>query len=408
MRFYLALLILIFLPLGHAGANVFGDASIPLPRAASITDTAAYLPFIQEEQASTGSLFSAQNNTRVSSESNAIWEETVQLWHSFVLKLPMMGVGLIFFIVIFLLARPLSEILVKPVTYIGTSELIKVVTRRLISFVIILFGFYLLLRFAGLSDFAVALLSGTGVMGLIIGFAFKDIAENFISSLLLSIQKPFKIDDVIEVEGRLGVVKQVTARATTLVDFDGNHIQIPNATVYKNIIRNLTANPKSRGKFVIGIGYDSSIIESQKIALGVLNNTEAVLSDPEPQVLVDVLASSTVNLKVYFWINTHHHSLLKVSSFLMRTIMREFEQQGISMPDDAREIIFPQGITLHQTGSEPVEQDKKRKFDEQPVLDETGQDLQDNQQMDDLSSDAEDIRQQAKQARDPERGDNIL
>jgi small conductance mechanosensitive channel len=235
------------------------------------------------------------------------------------------------------------------------------VTRRLISILFILFGFYLFLRFAGLSEFAVALLTGTGVIGLIIGFAFKDIAENFISSLLLSIQKPFKIDDVIEVEGRIGVVKQVTARATTLVDFDGDHIQIPNATVYKNIIRNLTANPKSRGKFVIGIGYESSIVESQKIALAVLSNTEAVLQDPEPQVLVDVLASSTVNLKVYFWINTHNHSLLKVSSFLMRTIMREFEKHGISMPDDAREIIFPQGIVVHQAQPQTLSADHEPK-----------------------------------------------
>jgi small conductance mechanosensitive channel len=309
---------------------------------------------------------------------------------------------------IFVLARPLSELLVRPISFVSTSQLIRLVTRRLISILFILFGFYLFLRFAGLSEFAVAVLSGTGVIGLIIGFAFKDIAENFISSLLLSIQKPFKIDDVIEVEGRIGVVKQVTARATTLVDFDGDHIQIPNATVYKNIIRNLTANPKSRGKFVIGIGYDSSIVESQKIAMQVLNSTDAVLNDPEPQVLVDVLASSTVNLKVYFWINTHSHSLLKVSSFLMRTIMREFEKQGISMPDDAREIIFPQGIMLHKAEEQGASNPPKQPFKNQAIIDDSVVDLQDDEHDADLTSDADDIRQQAKEARDPEKGQNIL
>ncbi|MDP5031567.1 MAG: mechanosensitive ion channel family protein [Paraglaciecola sp.] len=331
-------------------------------------------------------------------------------WQLFLQKLPMIGVGLAMFILIFLLARPLSELLVRPISFVSTSQLIRLVTRRLISILFILFGFYLFLRFAGLSEFAVAVLSGTGVIGLIIGFAFKDIAENFISSLLLSIQKPFKIDDVIEVEGRIGVVKQVTARATTLVDFDGDHIQIPNATVYKNIIRNLTANPKSRGKFVIGIGYDSSIIESQKIAMDVLNNTDAVLQDPEPQVLVDVLASSTVNLKVYFWINTHSHSLLKVSSFLMRTIMREFEKRGISMPDDAREIIFPQGIVVHQATEAGKSLDVKPtpKISHEPIIDDSSIDLQDNEHEEDLASDADDIRQQAKEARDPEKGQNIL
>lgn len=355
-----------------------------------------------------GSLFDNIKITSVSDETGLIWQDMRHNWQLFLQKLPMIGLGLFLFVFICFVARPFSELLVRPITFVSSSQLIRLVTRRLISILFILFGFYIFLRFAGLSEFAVAVLSGTGVIGLIIGFAFKDIAENFISSLLLSIQKPFKIDDVIEVEGRLGVVKQVTARATTLVDFDGDHIQIPNATVYKNIIRNLTANPKSRGKFVIGIGYDSSIIESQKIALQVLNSTEAVLQDPEPQVLVDMLASSTVNLKVYFWINTHSHSLLKVSSFLMRTIMREFEKQGISMPDDAREIIFPQGIVVHQSDQQGNIKHLEKVGSKDKTIDGSAIDLQDNEEEQDLASDADDIRQQAKEARDPEKGQNIL
>ena len=188
--------------------------------------------FAQVVAGTDGSLFKADTPDSVSIETNLIWQDMQNNWQLFLQKLPMIGLGLVIFILIFLLARPLSELLVRPISFVSTSQLIRLVTRRLISILFILFGFYLFLRFAGLSEFAVAVLSGTGVIGLIIGFAFKDIAENFISSLLLSIQKPFKIDDVIEVEGRIGVVKQVTARATTLVDFDGDHIQIPNATVY--------------------------------------------------------------------------------------------------------------------------------------------------------------------------------
>ena len=195
-----------------------------------------------------------------------VWADVTHLWYKFVMALPMLTLGLVFFIICYALARPISTLLVRPIGYVSQSELIRLVTRRTISLLIILLGLYVFLRFAGLSEFALAIVSGTGVMGLILGFAFRDIAENFISSLLLSVQKPFKIDDVIEVQGQLGIVKQVTARATTLVDFDGNHIQIPNATIYKNIIRNLTANPKMRGKFTIGIGYDSSILEAQQLA----------------------------------------------------------------------------------------------------------------------------------------------
>lgn len=350
-------------------------------------------------------------NITLVNQTHAIWVEAEQYWQNFLEKLPMIGIGLILLIAFILIARPLSQLLVRPITTLSSSLLIKVVARRLVSVLIILFGFYLFLRFAGLSEFAIAILSGTGVLGLIIGFAFKDIAENFISSLLLSVQKPFKIDDVIEIDGRIGVVKQVTARATTLVDFNGDHIQIPNATVYKNVIRNLTANPKSRGQFIIGIGYDSSIVQAQQLAIKVLDSTDAVLADPEPQVLVDILASSTVNLKVYFWVDTHQHSINKVASFLMRTIMREFEHQGISMPDDAREIIFPEGIVLHRdTDASNVKENTNslKQAPEQQQNLQVQHDLEHDAVDDDLTSDADNIRQQAKAARDPEMGANIL
>ncbi|WP_166423496.1 mechanosensitive ion channel family protein [Paraglaciecola sp. 20A4] len=339
-----------------------------------------------------------------------VWIDVTHLWHNVVKALPMLALGLAFFIICYALAKPLSTLLVRPIGYVSQSELIKLVTRRTISMLIILLGLYVFLRFAGLSEFALAIVSGTGVMGLILGFAFRDIAENFISSLLLSVQKPFKIDDVIEVQGQLGIVKQVTARATTLVDFDGNHIQIPNATIYKNIIRNLTANPKMRGKFIIGIGYDSSILEAQQLATKVLNSQATILQDPEPQVLVDELGSSTVNLKVYFWIDAQQYSLLKVSSMLMRLIMREFERNNISMPDDAREIIFPQGVPVHQISTLQTSADGETQ--EQRALaaksDAIEQDSENSHHEDDLTSDAHDIREQAKQARDPEQGQNIL
>lgn len=341
-----------------------------------------------------------------------VWADVASLWQRIVLALPMVSLGLLFFVICYLLAKPLSTLLVRPIGYVSQSQLIKLVTRRTISLLIILLGLYVFLRFAGLSEFAIAIVSGTGVMGLILGFAFRDIAENFISSLLLSVQKPFKIDDVIEVQGQLGIVKQVTARATTLVDFDGNHIQIPNATIYKNIIRNLTANPKMRGKFIIGIGYDSSILDAQQLATKVLASQPTILQDPEPQVLVDELGSSTVNLKVYFWINAQQYSLLKVSSMLMRLIMREFEKNNISMPDDAREIIFPQGVPVHQIPSVPDEQSTLATPSSQTLLENKTatieRDSTEDEHLEDLSSDTHDIRQQAKQARDPEQGQNIL
>lgn len=278
-----------------------------------------------------------------------------ELWSNFIYRLPGLGLGIVVMLVFVLSAPYIAKVLVKPLTRTTTSPLLRSVIQRSVSLVLILLGIYLFLFLAGLTGFAIAVVSGTGVVGLILGFAFRDIAENFISSLLLTIQRPFKIGDIVQINDFTGIVQKVTARATTLVDFDGNHIQIPNATIYKGVIKNLTANPLMRGQFIVGVGYDSDIQHAQHIARQITMAQDNVLRDPEPQILIDELGPSTYNVKVYFWVDVEKTSVVKMSSVLMRNITLAFLDAGISMPDDAREIIFPQGLTVKGVNTAEIE-----------------------------------------------------
>lgn len=338
-------------------------------------------------------------------------QQVVQFLQAAWQMLPAFLLGVVVIIGCYFLARPLSKIIIKPLGYVSESHLLNLVARRFVGILIIFFGIYIFLRLVGLTQFAVAVMSGTGLLGLILGFAFRDIAENFIASMLLSVQRPFKIDDVIEVNNHLGVVKKVTARATTLVDFDGNHIQIPNATVYKNVIKNLTANPKMRGHFVLGIGFDNDIRSAQGRALEIIKAQSAVIDDPAPQVLIDNLGAATINLTIYFWVNSEQHSTIKVASQLMRTLVSDFTEQGISMPDDARErvLLNSQGNDIYLPATNLSETDvpqASQQVPEKPVIKPSHNDHKHN--LDDVSSDADEIREQADQARDPEQGNNII
>ncbi len=334
--------------------------------------------------------------------------ELLKVWFKTLEVLPLIAVGIIAFFTFFFLSKPISSLLTRPIGYLTDSELIKIVLKRVLSIFVILVGFYFFLRIAGLTQFALAVMSGTGIIGLIVGFAFRDIAENFISSLLISVQRPFRLGDVIQVEGYRGVVRKVTARGTTLVDYDGNHIQIPNAIIYKNIIQNFTANPNVRNCFIVGIGYDASIQQAQELAMKIMLEQEAVLNTPEPQILVDNLGSSTINLKVYFWIDSHTYSSAKVASILMREIIRKFESEKISMPDDAREIIFPQGVPVIQTTNAALNQEINEKIAASNKVSQTNIKHETQIPINDLSSDTDDIQRQAEKARDPEEGDSIL
>ena len=155
--------------------------------------------------------------------------------------------------------------------------------------IVFLFGTYIVLRVSGLTQLALTLVGGTGLIGLAVGIAFREITENFLASIFLSIQRPFETADLIEVSGVTGYVQQLNMRTTIVMALDGNLVQIPNASVYKSNIRNFTTNSNRREDFVVGIGYDDSINQAQEIALRVLADHPAILSDPEPLVLADSL-----------------------------------------------------------------------------------------------------------------------
>jgi len=221
---------------------------------------------------------------------------------------------------------------------------------------VLFLGAYVILRISGLTQLALTLVGGTGLVGLALGIAFRGITENYLASIFLSVQRPFETGDLVEISGVTGYVKQLNIRTTVLMTLDGNLAQLPNSTVYVSTIRNFTATPNRREDFTIGIGYDDPIDRAQEVARRVLADHPAVLKEPEPWVLADSLGASTVNLKVYFWLNGRENSWLKVRSSVIRLVKRAYQEQGISMPDEAREVVFPKGVpvTVLRQASDPL------------------------------------------------------
>ncbi|TWT54888.1 Small-conductance mechanosensitive channel [Rubripirellula amarantea] len=226
------------------------------------------------------------------------------------------------------------------------SSLLRQVTGNVVAVIVFIVGMYIALRVSGLTRLAVTLLGGTGLVGLALGFAFRDIAENYLASILLSLNHPFRVGDLIEVEGAKGFVRKVTTRGTVLSTLEGNQIQMPNSTVYKGQIINYTATPLIRNEFSIGIGFDDSVTQAQEIVMTVLTEHSAVIGDPAPIVVVESLGSSTVNLRAYYWIDQGQHSPLKVKSSVIRQAKQKLTEAKITMPDEARELVFPQGVPV--------------------------------------------------------------
>lgn len=335
--------------------------------------------------------------------------ELRSLWVNLVRSLPIVGFSLLVLLVTWLLTRLAMRVSRRALRRRLTSPLLINVAGYAVGVLTFLIGLYIVLQVAGLANIALTVVGGTGLLGLVLGIAFRDITENFLASIFLSLQNPFRMGDLVEIAGIEGFVQALTTRVTILMTLDGNHVQIPNATVYKSSILNFTSNPKRRADFLIGIGYDVSITDAQELALKVLQDHPAVLKEPEPLILVESLGSATVNIHIYFWIDGSQHSWRKVKSSVIRLTKRAFQAAGISMPDDAREMIFPQGVPVRMLdGNESQKKPASTPATDQPAasLDESASIATSAEAG--LSSEAQEIQEQAQEAWKPEDSENLL
>lgn len=337
---------------------------------------------------------------------SSTWGEVRELYRGFTRRLPLLGLGLLMLLVAFAAAVGTAKLLRASLKERMRNVLMLGVLAKVVGTMVFLIGLYIVLRVSGLTQLAVTVVGGTGVAGLILGIAFRDIAENFLASLLISVQRPFRTGDLIEVEGQRGFVQKVTARGTVLMAFDGNYIQIPNSTIYKSTIRNITANPKTRLDFVVGIGYDTPIAMAQEVGMAVLREHPAVYKDPGPMVLAERMGPAAVDLRVYFWVDSTQISSPRVLSSVIRLVKRAYQQAGISLPDESREVIFPSGVPVRMidASAAPVEGAPARPPElAQPDSRATSTDAEG-----DLAAEAQGLDSLARNSRTPEEGRNVL
>lgn len=205
--------------------------------------------------------------------------------------------------------------------------------RQLVRVALLVAGALLALEILDATALVAALLGTAGLVGLVLGFAFRDLAENAIASLLLSLRQPFAPNDLVSIEGCEGHVVRLTSRATVLLTVEGNHVRIPNAAVYKGVIVNYTRNPLRRFDLAAGVGVDEDLAAAQRLGVEVLEATPGVLADPPPQALVEALGESNVVIRYLGWVDQRAADFLKVKSEAIRRVKEALDAAGISLPE---------------------------------------------------------------------------
>jgi small conductance mechanosensitive channel len=175
-----------------------------------------------------------------------------------------------------------------------------------------------------------------GAAGLAIGLALQGSLANFAGGVLLLVFRPYKIGDLIESQGNLGIVKEIQIFNTVLTTFQNKTVVLPNSAVSSNAITNVTANGTIRVDMEVGISYDSNIDEAKKVILDTIAKNDKVLKDPACAVGVNALADSSVNLLVMPWCNTDDY--WDVYFGVREDIKKALDANNISIPFPQRDV----------------------------------------------------------------------
>ena len=255
--------------------------------------------------------------------------------------LPLLAIALVVFALVVLLGLFIAR-RQQPWDRLAPNAFIADIYRQIIRIAFVIGALVIALDIIGATALLSGILGAAGLVGLAIGFAVRDTVENFIASIMLSVRQPFSPNDTVEIEGDTGKVIRLTSRATILLSFDGNHIRIPNATVFKARIINYTRNAERRFMFELGMAPDTDFAAARTLALDVLNGLPFILKTPEPSVWIETIGDSTVSLQMGAWINQNDTSVNLARSEAIRLVMAAFDAAGHKMPEPTYRVVSAQ------------------------------------------------------------------
>lgn len=228
------------------------------------------------------------------------------------------------------------------------------IAQRAVQLGVLLIGLLIALEILDAMALIGGVLGAAGVLGLAIGFAFRDLVENYIASILLSLRQPFRPKDHVIIDGQEGLVTSMNTRTTVLTTFDGNIVRIPNAVVFKTTLTNYTTDSRRRFSFTVGVGYDVDLRLAIQTGIEVLSQTDGVMQDPEPIGIITELGDSSITLKLFAWVNQDTHSFSKVRSFAMQRVKSRFDELDIDMPEPSYKVRLDTGADISIEHSEPA------------------------------------------------------
>ena len=235
------------------------------------------------------------------------------------------------------------------------NPFLRQLVARLIQLVVVALGIVVALEIVEATALVGAVVGTAGLAGLAVGFAFKDIVENYLAGFFMAVRQPFAQNDHVVVENFEGKVVRLTPRETILMTLDGNHIRLPNALVFGKPLLNYTRNPRRRFQFDVGVGTGDDLAEAREVGMRTLRSMEGVMDEPAPEAIVLDLGESWVSLRFLGWVDQEKAEYMRVRSEAVRLVKLELENAGISLPSPEYLVRLQGegGVPMPATGGPP-------------------------------------------------------
>jgi small conductance mechanosensitive channel len=262
-------------------------------------------------------------------------------WTQFLYLLPKLGVALVLLIIAVFVANRLSRLIGGRLQSQSHDPLLAEFLTRLSKWALLLVGLMLCLQVLGMTGVVSGLVAGAGLTAFVVGFALKDIAENFLAGMVLAFNRPFRIHDTIQIKDNkelMGRVETLNLRTTLIKTFDGRHIYLPNAMVLREALINFTRDGYIRPDFQVSIdlGPDGRSELVQQQILEVVRAAPDVVDEPNHQayIILDKAEGSVLTLHVYFWTSSedYRRGVLELKSELMQAVRQRLGEQGYPKP----------------------------------------------------------------------------
>ena len=253
--------------------------------------------------------------------------------------LPLAAIALAIALIIIWIGMWIAR-LKEPWERFAPNAFIAELYRQLVRIAFVLAALVIALDILNATALLSTILGAAGIIGLALGFAVRDTVENFIASVMLSIRQPFRPNDTVEINGDEGKVIRLTSRATILLSFDGNHIRIPNATVFKSRIINYTQNAERRFMFSLLIDRNADLGKARSLMEESVQSLPFVLTEPAASVWIETFEPTGALLVVTGWIDQTKTSLPLAKGEAIRQVKSTLVDAGIGITDGTQVVIL--------------------------------------------------------------------